>query len=223
MRRLIMLISLAVLAAACSGPAGPVSPSAPVPSSSNTIAEPTTIAESTTSTTAATPDVLAPYLAALEQTIGASSYRYKGTVQFQTQSGVLTLDLAGWVNGSERELVVTSGGQETVTSVKDGVATVTGPSGTSTIPVGEAAGVPSLSLLEDLRAPELTATGEVSGVLVGAVLEATGFPSGTSAGSGTRAIVSFDPGGTITGYTLFDEAHTWQMAVRLFDVGKVGA
>ncbi|NOY56235.1 MAG: hypothetical protein GXP34_09650 [Actinobacteria bacterium] len=220
-RRIAFLAMAALVVAACGGPA------AEVPTSSVPSAEPTqTVSTSTTSTTAPAPTTtvsteLAPYIDALDRTLAVSAYRFEATIQAQTQSGLVSVDLSGWVNGTDRELVTRSGGQEMTTTVKDGVATVTTPSGTTEVPLGEAADAPSLLLLRDLEGATVTGDGEVSGTLKGAVLQGSGLSDASAAGTLTDATITFQPGGDLTGYTLVDGARTWKMTVRIYDVGQV--
>lgn len=183
---------------------------------------------STTATTATTPSstapsALAPYFDALDRTLAAGSYKFDGTLEAQTQNGTATVNLSGWVNGADHELVLASGSQQTITTVKDGVATITTAAGTTEIPVSEAAAAPSLSPLRDLTDATVTADGTVTGTLAASVFQGTGLTDGTAAGTVTNATVTFDLGGTLTGYTLADAAHTWTITVQISDVGQGGA
>lgn len=214
-RRIAFLAMAAVVMAACRGPVAQA-PASPAPSTQPTVTAPAP----TTPTTAASSE-LAPYLAALDRTLAVSAYRFEATVQAQTQSGVVSVDLSGWVNGADRELVTRSGGQEMTTTVKDGVATITTPTGTTELPLEEAADAPSLLLLRDLEGATITGDGEVSGTLKVAVLQGSGLSDASAAGVLTNATIAFEPGGDLTGYTLVDGAHTWTMTVRIFDVGQV--
>lgn len=218
-RRIAFLVGAALAIAACSSPATPV-PTSSVP---NQAAQPTTtvLVAQTPPTTAQAE--LSAYLDALDRTLAASAYRFEAAVQAQTQSGMISVDLTGWVSGSDRELVTSSGGQEMTTIVKDGVATVTTATGTTEVPLTEAAAAPSLLLLRDLQEPGVVGVGEVTGTLSQAVLAGTGLSSGSAAGTVTDASITYEPGGTLTGYTLTDGAHTWTMTVRIYDVGQVGA
>lgn len=216
-RRIAFLAVAAFVVAACGGPA------AQAPASSLPSTQPTrTETAPTTAPTTTAPTELAPYVDALDRTLAAAAYRFEATVQAQTQSGMISVDLSGWVNGADRELVTKSGGQETTTTVKDGVATITTSSGTTEVPLGEAAAVPSLLLLRDLEGATITGDGEVSGTLKGTVLQGTGLSDASAAGTLTNATITFQPGGGLTGYTLVDGAGTWKMTVRIFDVGQVG-
>ena len=211
----VLLIGLVLVSTACASTAtAPLSATVPtVAPSAPTAAVPTT----------SKADPLSPYLEALDQTLAAASYRFAATVQAQTQSGMISVDLTGWVNGADRQLVTTSGGRQTTTTVKDGVATVTTPTATTEVPLTEAAAAPSLLLLRDLQEPGVVGVGEVTGTLSQAVLAGSGLSDGSAAGTVTDASITYEPGGTLTGYTLTDGAHTWTMTVRIYDVGQVGA
>ncbi len=175
------------------------------------------------STVAATnaPDPLAAFTASLDRTIAASSYRFQAAVNAETVSGSVSLELSGWVNGDDRQLVTKSGNMEMTTVVEGGVATVTTPSGSTEVPLTEAQGTPSLLLLRDLQNIEIIAPGEVAGTMPGQILQGSGLSDGTLAGSGVTATVTYDPGGMLTGYVLEDDAKTWRMTVRIYDVGGI--
>ena len=172
----------------------------------------------TTTTTAPTID---QYFSALDTTLAAGTYRFEGTLEAVTSAGSQSIELSGWVNGANYELVVNSAGQQVTTTVQDGVATVTTPAGTTDIPVADATAAPSLSILRDLQDPTMASTGQVTGTLPDAALQQTGLAEAATAGTATNATITFDPDGTLTGYTLTDDAHTWTLTLRIFDVGQV--
>ncbi len=210
MRRFAPLLVLALVAAACGGgadsPVGTVSPattattatSAPSPTDS----PPTAAAES-------------PFSRALAATQAASAYAFEATVNLYPASGEVTVELSGWVDGSDRELVVTAGDQTVKTLVLGGVATVVGPNGTSEIPLSEAPTGPSLGLLGMVQVTE-EGPGMVRGLLPAAAVPDLG--QGASDPVDAEITIFYDD--VITGYRLADPGNSWTVEVSFQGVGE---
>ncbi len=208
MRRFAPLLVLALVAAACGGgadsPVGTVSPattatSAPPP----TTAPPSTAAAES------------PFSRALAVTQAASAYAFEATVNLYPASGEVTVRLSGWVDGSDRELVVTAGDQTVKTLVLDGVATVVGPNGTSEIPLSEAPTGPSLGLLGMVQVTE-EGPGMVRGLLPAAAVPDLG--QGASDPMDAEITIFYED--VITGYRLADPGNSWSVEVTFQGVGE---
>lgn len=207
----------AALAVAC----GPTASESPTPSTSTILPETTTTTSpSATATVSPEEESLAAYQEALARTLDADSYRFDAEVELETASGRARVEMRGWVDGPDRELIVRSGEREIRTVVEDGVATVYGPDGPSEIPLSEAGEAPSLTVLQELQKIDVTAPGQVSGSLKTNLLRRLGI-SDESNRAPAQATVSFTPGAMIDRYLLQDPAGNWRVRVSLFDVGAV--
>lgn len=151
--------------------------------------------------------------AALDRTLAAGSYAYEATVHLAAGSRPVTVELAGWVDGDDRLLVMTTGGETVRTTVVDGVATVEDASGSRPVPLADAAAPPSLEALRGLSPSEATG-GRVRGTIDAAAGAAVGI-------DGAAGTVDVDVTYTdvITGYALADRAGRWDLAVTFRGVG----
>lgn len=209
----------AALAVAC-GPTA--SETTTLSTSTMTPVTKTSIWSSTTTTTSPDKEPLAAYEEALARTSAADSYRFDAEVELETASGRARVEMRGWVDGADRELIVRSGDREIRTVVVDGVATVYGSNGPTEIPLSEAGRVPSLTVLQELQKIDVAGPNEVSGILETSLLQRLGINNETE-NAPAQATVFFTPGAMIDRYLLRDPAGNWQMRVSLFDVGAVGS
>lgn len=209
MRRLALLLLVALVAAACSGgspetgaPATPVTTSEAAPSTTTSSAPPTTAADT-------------PFGRALAATEAAASYAFEATVSLFPASGEVVVELSGWVDGPDRELVVTAGDRTVKTTVMDGTATVVGPDGTTDIPLSEAPSGPSLGMLSMVQIAE-EGPGMVRGVLPAAAVPDLG--QGDATPTDADIVIFYDD--VITGYQLTDPGGTWSVEVTFAGVGE---
>lgn len=207
----------AALVAAC----GPTASETTTLSTSTLMPDTTTRSRpSTTATTSSDEEPLAAYEEALARTLAADSYRFDAEVELETASGRARVEMRGWVDGADRELVVRSGDREIRTVVVDGVATVYGSDGPTETPLSEAGKAPSLTVLQELQEIDVAGPGEVSGILEAGLLQRLGI-NNEAENAPAQATVFFTPGAMIDRYLLRDPTGNWQMRVSLFDVGAV--
>ncbi len=210
MRRFAPLLLVVLVAAACGGPStdtvGTVSPATsapePVAPSSTMAPNPTLSAES-------------PFGEALAATQAASAYAFEATVSLFPASGEVKVELSGWVDGADRELLVTAGDQTVKTLVLDGVATVIGPDGATEIPLAEAPTGPSLGLLGMVQVTE-EGPGMVRGVLPAAAVP--DFGQGDTEPVDAQITIFYED--VITGYQLADPGNSWVVEVTFANVGE---
>ena len=214
MKRIVPLVVFALFAVACSGPEssfGTATPATSVPASGSSTTSASPVTSAATVTTAAAD----PFSQALAATQAASAYAFDATVSLFPASGELVVELSGWVDGPDRELVVTAGDQTVKTVVLDGVATVVGPDGTTEIPLSEAPTGPSLGLLSQVQVTE-EGPGMVRGILPAAAVPDLG--QGTAEPTDAEITIFYED--VITGYRLADPGRTWSVEVTFDGVGE---
>lgn len=163
--------------------------------------------------TASGPEEL--FRAAAERSGQAASYRFDGQFRLRTGSKSAELRLVGWVDGSDRELIVQAGGETlSTTRVIDAVATFDDGSGPREIAIEEAGAAPGFDLLEQVELVRITET-EVEGHVSAEAL--AGFGLDDEAPKDGQVIVRYSR--YIDGYTMWDPNGAWEIVVTFADFG----
>jgi hypothetical protein len=202
----LVFVSLALLAASCS-------------TSTPTV---TNVAPSSTTTTvgvAESPDdtggdrTIAKLQSAVDELIEANSYRFEVTVSIATQDSIVEVELEGWVDGPDRELVLRTDSGEVTTRVTDGLATVERQGETIEVPLESASTAPSLHVLTAITditwAPGNTIQGKLSAVALGEL----GFDV-----IGAATVTATLRHGSLTRYTLTADDEAWTIRTNFTDL-----
>ena len=186
---------VALVVAACGGSAGSSTTTAPS-------GAPTTIA-------AAPEEALRN---ALDLFRSVDAYRFSGTVIAVYGMNTTTqVEIEGWVDGDDRELVLRVAGAETMVRVIDGEATITQDGVVVEVPLARAQEAPSVEPLASLESPAFTASAEITGTLDATVLEVSDFEVTGVADAVVRV------GGPlgVSGYTIVARGGGWTIDVSL--------
>ncbi len=105
----------------------------------------------------------------------AGAYGFEATITLTVEGQDVEIELEGWVDGEDRELVTRVGTEEVITRVVDGVATIERNGQITEVPLAEADDAPSIEILKTLQQPEFVSATEVTGKLSAADLRASGF------------------------------------------------
>ncbi len=174
----------------------------------------------TTTTSGATMQAPLPVDEALDAAvtglIEAGSYAFEVTVTLATQGTELETELEGWVQGTDRELVLRAGSKEVITRVIDGVATVERDGETIEVPLEEASDAPTLDILRALGNINSAGDGEITGSLSASELKNLGFDVKGSA----EVTVTLTPSGSLASYVLTANNGAWRVQTRFFDIGE---
>ena len=76
----------------------------------------------------------------MDSLIEVGTYGFEAKILITLQDEPTEVEIEGWVDGSDRELVMRIQGQEVITRVIDGVATVEGDGETVEVPLTEGIG-----------------------------------------------------------------------------------
>ena len=152
---------------------------------------------------------------AVDGILEAGSYAMDVEVGLTLGAETIKSELAGWVDGPDRELRLRIGETVVVTRVLDGIATVERGGTVTEVPLAEAEEAPSLELLRFLDQLELVSTTEITGVLDSSLLEG-GFDTGGAA----RAVLHLTGTGELAGYSLQSSDNTWSLSVTFSDIGS---
>ncbi len=203
-----ILVALFLVVASCGGEETTIgSPSGSSPS----------ITTATTDVTTQAPLPVDEALdAAVTGLIDADSYAFEVTVTLATQGTEVETELEGWVQGTDRELVLRAGSQEVITRVINGVATVEREGETIEVPLEEASDAPTLDILRALGNINSAGDGEITGSLSASELKNLGFDVKGAA----EVTVMLTPSGSLAGYVLIGNNGAWRVETRFFDISE---
>ncbi len=173
-------------------------------------------------TTQATPEPTEPANAAdviadaVDALVEAGTYAFEAKLLVSIQGEPTEIELEGWVDGSDRELVMKIDRQSVTTRVIDGVATVERDGETVEVPLEEAGAPPSILILKSIQSPTFGADDTITGKLNASDLAATEYDVN---GSATIEItVASD--GNLAGYSILSNNDSWKFDVTFSDIGE---
>lgn len=166
--------------------------------------------------TTAVETALDPVGDAVAALLEAESYAFDASVALTVSDERVDTDLEGWVDGDARELVVRSGDESVITRVVAGVATVERNGKRTEIPVTEAGGAPSLTILSDIENLVETSTGEFRGSLTAEALRGSGFDDSTP----VTITITLAADGQLAGYSLASSDGAWSAIVTFDGIGE---
>ncbi|MCH7583448.1 MAG: hypothetical protein IIC72_12560 [Acidobacteria bacterium] len=158
-------------------------------------------------------DVLAN---SVDEIVEAGSYAFEAKIQLSLQGQPTEIELEGWVDGSDRELVMKIDRQSVTTRVIDGLATVERDGETVEVPLTEAGSAPSILILKSIQNPTFETDNKITGKLNAADLVASDFDVKGSA----IITVSITADGTLTGYSIQSNNDSWTVDVTFSDIGE---
>lgn len=203
MRRLTLPLVGVLLAGACGG----ASETAETTTSSTSAPAATTIAPATTVL-----DGAGAVSQAVDTLRDSGRYSFEAIIVLSVRDEPTEFEVEGWVDGADRELVLRGGGNEVITRVVDGVATVERNGVVTEVPLSEADEAPSIEILKSIEGAAFSATTEVTGMLSAAALGSSGF------GVDGAADVIVRLGGELglAGYSMIARNGTWTVDVDFF-------
>ena len=165
--------------AACGG-SGDLGLGSTLAESTTSIATAASVSSSTTATTAPgrsgeRNDAEATVSEAIDALAESGVYGFEATITLTIEGEAVEVELEGWVDGEDRELVSRVGTDEVITRVVGGVATIERDGQITEVPLAEADDAPSIEILKMLQQPKLVSATEVTGKLSAADLRASGF------------------------------------------------
>lgn len=178
---------------------------------STTQASPETTDPATDPATAA--DVVADAVDAL---VEAGTYAFEAKILVSIQGEPTEVELEGWVDGSDRELVMRIDRQSVTTRVIDGVATVERDGETIEVPLEEAGAAPSILILKSIRSPTFETDDTITGKLNASDLSNTEYDVNGSA----TIEVTVAPDGNLVGYAILSNNDSWSVDVTFSDIGE---
>lgn len=204
-------VILVLALAACSGAVNTQAPSTPASPPAGLVTSTSVAASSGAESSSPADD----FFTALTNTLAAGSYRFDGTVRLTPASGPVEVTLSGWVDGNDRTLEVSVGGETIRTTVIGGVATVETPSGSRQVPLAEAARAPSLEVLRQIRI-ETAEQGRITGMLPAGA----GKMGGIDQIEPVPAEVTVTYSTTIDAYRLRDLGGRWVIDMTFSQIGE---
>lgn len=212
-RSLLILSAVSLTLVACGASDGS-------PGGATAVAAVTTSSKPTATSSTSVLDPKAAVAQAVDTFQGVGRYRLEARLVVSIREEPTVFEIVGWVDGQDRELVLTGGGNEVITRVVDGTATVERDGVVSEVPLKQAEEAPSIEILLVLRSLAFTsAAGEVTGTLTAAALEASGFDVDGVADVTVR--LGGDLG--VAGYTMTGRNSSWSVEVRFLRLdGEVG-
>ena len=151
---------------------------------------------------------------AIADLVQANSYAFTSNVELKKGEST-TVEITGWIDGANRELIVTSGDQSVTTNVQDGLATVTKGGETIEVPLAEAGDAPSLEILAEMTRVSFSGPTTITGSLSPSALRSTGFDTNGSA----NVIVHLSETDELLGYELTAANGAWSIDVTFSLVG----
>lgn len=173
----------------------------------------------TTSTTPLTPEPASAaetINSAVDRLLEAGSYAFEAKILVTLQGQPTDIELDGWVDGSDRELVMTIDRKSVTTRVIDGVATVERDDETVEVPLEEAGEAPSILILNDIQNPVFDGDDTITGKLNASDLSEFDLDVN---GSATIAI-TVNRDGDLAGYTILSNNDSWRVEVKFEDIGE---
>ena len=210
----ISLSILLVVAACSSGSASETVDRSTATTTAPSLPSPTTTADSgeAAQETSAS-DVLAQ---AVDDLLDAGSYAFKATILLTLGNEPAEIELEGWVDGSDRELVMKSGGQKVTTRVIDGLATVQRDSQITEVALEDAGDSPSVLILKTIQNPEFVSQTQITGTLDASQLEDSGFDANASA----IVNVTLTSDLKLAGYSIATDNGIWTVEARFFRISQ---
>lgn len=208
---LVAVTALALMIGGCTS-----TPTADTETSTASTAAPETTApteQMSTEAEASAADVLAN---SVDEIVEAGSYAFEAKIQLSLQGQPTEIELEGWVDGSDRELVMKIDRQSVTTRVIDGLATVERDGETVEVPLTEAGSAPSILILKSIQNPTFETDNKITGKLNAADLVASDFDVKGSA----IITVSITADGTLTGYSIQSNNDSWTVDVTFSDIGE---
>ena len=208
---LVAVTALALMIGGCTS-----TPTADTETSTASTAAPETTApteQMSTEAEASAADVLAN---SVDEIVEAGSYAFEAKIQLSLQGQPTEIELEGWVDGSDRELVMKIDRQSVTTRVIDGLATVERDGETVEVPLTEAGSAPSILILKSIQNPTFETDNKISGKLNASDLAASDFDVKGSA----IITVSITADGTLTGYSIQSNNDSWTVDVTFSDIGE---
>ncbi len=208
---LVATTALALIIAGCTS-----TPTANTETSTASTAAPETTApteQMSTEAEASAADVLAN---SVDEIVEAGSYSFEAKIQLSLQGQPMEIELEGWVDGSDRELVMRIESQSVTTRVIGGLATVERDGETVEVPLTEAGSAPSILILKSIQNPTFETDNKISGKLNASDLAASDFDVKGSA----IITVSITADGTLTGYSIQSNNDSWTVDVTFSDIGE---
>ncbi len=202
------LVVISILVAACSSTV-----SIDATPSSTTSATDLGAGETTETTVPATAaEVLADAVEALTE---ADSYAFEAKILISLQGEPTEIELKGWVDGSDRELVMTINRESVTTRVIDGIATVERDGETIEVALEEAGESPSIEVLASIQNPTFESDSTITGKLNASDLAGTNYDVNGSA----DITVTISADGVLPGYSIAANNDSWSVEATFTDVG----
>lgn len=202
------LVITSILVAACSATGSVDATSSSTTSAADSGAGDTF--ERTVPATAA--EVLAGAIEALTE---AGSYAFEAKILISLQGEPTEIELKGWVDGSDRELVMTINRESVTTRVIDGIATVERDGETVEVALEEAGESPSIEILASIQNPTFESDTTITGKLNASDLAGTNYDVNGSA----SITVTIGDNGVLAGYSIAANNDSWSVGATFTDVG----
>ena len=202
------LVVISMLLAACSSTGS-------VDATSSSTTPPTDLGAGDTSETtvpATAAEVLADAVEALTE---AGSYAFEAAITLSLQGEPTEIELKGWVDGSDRELVMTINRESVTTRVIDGIATVERDGETVEVALEEAGESPSIEVLASIQNPTFESDTTITGKLNASNLAGTNYDVNGSA----NITVTIGADGVLAGYSIAANNDSWSVEATFTDVG----
>ena len=148
--------------------------------------------------------------------VGAGSYAFEATILLSTKGEQTEVELEGWVDGSDRELVMTIDRQSVTTLVMAGIATVERDGETVEVSLEEAGDAPSILILKSIQNPTFATDTTITGNLNASALANTNYDVN---GSATIEIM-VDSEGNLVGYAIRSNNDSWSVDVKFSEIGE---
>lgn len=153
---------------------------------------------------------------AVDALVEAGTYAFEAKLLVTIQGQPTEIELEGWVDGSDRELVMKIDRQSVVTRVIDGVATVERDGETVEVPLEEAGAPPSILILKSIQSPTFGADDTITGKLNASDLAATEYDVNGSA----TIEITVASNGNLAGYSILSNNDSWKIDVTFSDIGE---
>ena len=148
--------------------------------------------------------------------VEAGSYAFEATILLATKGEQTEVELEGWVDGSDRELVMTIDRQSVTTLVIAGIATVERDGETVEVSLEEAGDAPSILILKSIQNPTFATDTTITGNLNASALANTDYDVN---GSATIEVI-VDSEGNLVGYAIRSNNDSWSVDVKFSEIGE---
>ena len=203
-----VLLAVALVASTCSG-------DRPSLNEQTTTTSTTTVSSDGPAVTAAQEKTV-EFENALNGLIEAGAYRFEVDVSLSTGSSVAEIEIDGWVDGADRELILRTALGEVITRVIDGVATVERYGETVTVPLESASTEPSLEVLTKMTDVSYAPGDTILGRLSESALRDVGFEV-----SGSARVAAVVDDEFLIHYTITADNDAWSISTYFSDIGAV--